>query len=129
MTAAELVSFRTLLQAQDPPAPRPDGALFARMRARLTIVERTDAPAAASSRATPVDQSRPELEPGPERWDEPDAPVARPEDRAHEATSPAAGWIRPRPAGTRRVLQRLEAVLTAELDGLDARIATDAPAP
>ena len=189
MTAAELASFRSLLQAQAPPPPRPDRGLFARMRARLTVVEGTEPPGETPP-ARPA-FARPRL--ATVSWEEPDAPVAdplpgtppvfgrreagpdtdaaprpmsspsadaariervavrprvaSPADEAHgtpdelppgrsarlaarpTTTGTIGGWSRARPAGAqRRILQRLEAVFTAELQGLDARIAADAPA-
>ncbi len=187
MTASELASFRALLQAQTAPPPRPDGGLFARMRARLTVVERGDAPpptplaratgphphltlveagseedrAADPPPSTPPAFGRrdggpppPELpvaSPRPVRPDL-DAPVrlraAAPpaellstpdelDDPRPEPSAPArikapapgviAGWSRARPAtAQRRLLGRLEAVLLAEHEGLEARRAADA---
>lgn len=187
MTADELASFRALLQAQAPPPPRPDRGLFARMRARLTVVERTEPPAGHTPRARPAGPPRLEaviwdgtahpapadpppshppafgrreigpepqaapvpapLTPGPafaavrlRRRREPAEAFSTPEEPppttfASEAPlrseGPApgriAGWSTRRPpSAQRRILQRLEAVIGAERQGLDARIAADA---
>lgn len=186
MTAAELASFRTLLQAQALPPPRPDRGLFARMRARLTLVERAE-PSGDAPRRTLPPPPPPRL--AASSWDETDVRVADPppstppvfgrretgpEAAAEPARAPAqapeletvrlrprpgshveeehatpdelpaqrrpsvsaaatppgtiAGWSRARPpSAQRRILRRLEAVFVAELQGLDARIAADAP--
>ena len=191
MTAAELASFRTLLQAQAPSPPAPDRGLFARMRARLTVVERSepfeappprkrpalapprlatvaweaaDVRVADPPRSIPPVFGRRETGAGVEVVDPPvpaltaargetpervavrlrrsaclDEAHATPDELAAERPSPRpvdtpapgsiAGWSRSRPASAqRRILQRLEAVFTAELEGLDARIAADSPA-
>ena len=180
MTAAELASFRALLQAQAAAQPSPDRGLFARMRSRLTVVEGAAAPRAGLVQAgpwprlelvaaVPADErpadpppSRPPAfgrrdgPPSPPRPpngepavsqlrgpaladffatpDELDDPRAEPPPPAStpKADRPTpgviAGWSRARPpSAQRRLLGRLEAVLQAEREGLDARRAADAP--
>ena len=198
MTATELASFRALLQAQASAQPGPDRGLFARMRARLTVVEGGAGLAAPSPDVSLRTASRPPvaarveeddlLAPGPVADPPPSQPPAfgrrdavdeRPASKAahpkpapdpaavleltqavrllHCPAAPAgpctpddlddprvevvatrsqgpapgiiAGWSRTRPPGAqRRLLGRLEAVLLAEREGLEARRAADAPA-
>ncbi len=185
MTAAELASFRALLQAQAPVPPLADRGLFARMRARLTVIE-NDVPVAREAptgvcRAptlevisatdpaqAPVDSrladpppaqppafgrrdgGAPQLPPPaleaiappkrPARTFEVDSTPDELDDLRAEAvslrashaegsaTGVIAGWSRARPiSAQRRLLGRLEAVLLAEHEGLNARRAADSP--
>ena len=139
MTAAELARFRALLQEQAAPPVGREAALAARMRGRLTVVAgEATAPlpqarsrGAASARLTLVDATAPDLAPTHPSSAAPVPAPARPATGFSSAVlvGVTAGWSRGRPpAARRRVLGRLEAVLRAEREGLDARRRAEAPA-
>lgn len=132
MTAAELACFRTLLEGREPSQPRPDLGLFTRMRARLTIVE-SDRPPVETARSGANAAPRPAPVPHDPRTGAGHEAIAgsstvrtlkavRSGAGVHASRSDIGGDAR------RRVLKRLEAVLSAERAGLDARIVSAAPA-
>ena len=153
MTAAELASFRSLLQAQAESRRHARGSSASPTRpawpqaaARWELDPGVPAPAApppsrpsAFGRRSPTDLAAP---PAPAEPEDPlvrsapawTAPLATPDVAPERAPRPAppggriAGWshVRP-PSAQKRVLARLEAVFIAEREGLEARRAGVAP--
>lgn len=135
MTAAELASFRALLQAQSPGPPLADRGLFARMRARLTVVE-NDAPTPREppqpARLAPRLEVVATAAPVPS-----DGPLADPPPAQPPAFGRRGGWAPPtwasspepaEPVPSRRAAASIEACSTPdELDDLRNEAAPPSP--